>query len=86
VSPSTASTHLARLKEQNLVAVMACGKHRYYRLEGPSVAAVIEALVAGRPRTRKIFRRNPQGAIIGYVDRREGEDVVWTRVSGQGVH
>lgn len=44
VSPSTASTHLARLKEQNLVAVLACGKHRYYRLEGPSVAAVIEAL------------------------------------------
>jgi DNA-binding transcriptional ArsR family regulator len=44
VSPSTASTHLARLKEQSLVAVMACGKHRYYRLEGPSVAAVIEAL------------------------------------------
>jgi hypothetical protein len=42
--------------------------------------------VAGRPRTRKIFQRNPQGAIIGYVDRREGEDVVWTRVSGQGVH
>jgi DNA-binding transcriptional ArsR family regulator len=49
VSPSTASAHLARLKEQNLVAVMACGKHRYYRLEGPAVAAVLEALtvVAG---------------------------------------
>jgi hypothetical protein len=44
VSPSTASAHLARLKEQNLVAVMACGKHRYYRLEGPAVAAVLEAL------------------------------------------
>jgi DNA-binding transcriptional ArsR family regulator len=44
VSPSTASAHLARLKEQNLVAVMASGKHRYYRLQGPSAAAVIEAL------------------------------------------
>jgi DNA-binding transcriptional ArsR family regulator len=44
VSPSTASAHLARLKEQNLVAVLACGKHRYYRLRGPSAAAVIEAL------------------------------------------
>jgi DNA-binding transcriptional ArsR family regulator len=44
VSPSTASAHLARLKEQNLVAVLACGKHRYYRLQGPSAAAVIEAL------------------------------------------
>jgi ketosteroid isomerase-like protein len=37
--------------------------------------------IAGRPRTRKIFQRNPQGAITGYVDRREGEDVVWTKVS-----
>lgn len=37
--------------------------------------------VAGHPRTRKIFQRNRQGAIIGYVDRREGEDVVWTKVS-----
>jgi DNA-binding transcriptional ArsR family regulator len=44
VSPSTASAHLARLKEQNLVAVMASGKHRYYRMQGPSAAAVIEAL------------------------------------------
>jgi DNA-binding transcriptional ArsR family regulator len=52
VGPSTASAHLARLKEQNLVAVMACGKHRYYRLEGPAVAAVLEALTVfagGRP-------------------------------------
>jgi DNA-binding transcriptional ArsR family regulator len=44
VSPSTASAHLARLKEQNLVAAMASGKHRYYRLHGTSAAAVIEAL------------------------------------------
>jgi hypothetical protein len=36
--------------------------------------------VAGRPRTRKIFQRNSHGAIIGFVDRREGEDVVWTRL------
>jgi DNA-binding transcriptional ArsR family regulator len=49
VSASTASTHLARLKEQRLVAVLAQGKHRYYRLEGPTVAAALEALtvVAG---------------------------------------
>jgi DNA-binding transcriptional ArsR family regulator len=44
VSPSTASAHLARLKKQNLVTVLASGKHRYYRLQGPSAAAVIEAL------------------------------------------
>jgi hypothetical protein len=42
--------------------------------------------IAGRPRTRKIFQRSREGVITGYVDRREGEDVVWTKVSGQGVH
>jgi DNA-binding transcriptional ArsR family regulator len=49
VSASTASMHLARLKQQRLVAVLAQGKHRYYRLEGPTVAAALEALtvVAG---------------------------------------
>ncbi|HYS55919.1 MAG TPA: helix-turn-helix domain-containing protein [Thermoanaerobaculia bacterium] len=54
VSPSTASVHLARLKEQRLVNVHAQGKHRYYSLESGSVAAAIEALmvVAGGPRER----------------------------------
>ena len=52
VSASTASVHLARLKEQNLVQVLAQGKHRYYSLAGGDVAAALEALmrVAGLPR------------------------------------
>lgn len=52
VSPSTASVHLARLKEQQLVHVLAQGKHRYYSLAGMDVAAALEALmrVAGLPR------------------------------------
>ena len=45
VSPSTASVHLARLKEQQLVKVFSQGKHRYYSLESPSVAAALEALM-----------------------------------------
>ncbi|HEY4368874.1 MAG TPA: helix-turn-helix transcriptional regulator [Steroidobacteraceae bacterium] len=54
VSPSTASVHLARLKEQKLVKVLAQGKHRYYSLDGGSVAAALEALmvVAGGPRDK----------------------------------
>lgn len=44
VSPSTASVHLTRLKEERLVKVMVQGKHRYYSLEGPSVAGVLEGL------------------------------------------
>jgi DNA-binding transcriptional ArsR family regulator len=44
VTPSTASVHLHRLKTQRLVKVFAQGKHRYYSLEGASVAAALEAL------------------------------------------
>jgi DNA-binding transcriptional ArsR family regulator len=60
VSPSTASDHLARLKSQGLVAVLAQGKHRYYSLYGNNVAAALEALivVAGQPK-HKFEPRTP---------------------------
>jgi hypothetical protein len=35
--------------------------------------------VAGQPRTRKIFQRDAKGAVTGFVDRREGEDLVFKR-------
>jgi DNA-binding transcriptional ArsR family regulator len=44
VTPSTASVHLQRLREQRLVKVFAQGKHRYYSLDRPDVAAALEAL------------------------------------------
>lgn len=46
ISPSTASVHLNRLKEERLVQVAVQGKHRYYRLDGPDVARVLEGLNA----------------------------------------
>lgn len=51
VSPSTASVHLSKLKDQQLVQMLAQGKHRYYSLAGAEVAAALEALmrVAGLP-------------------------------------
>jgi len=44
VTPGTASVHLHRLEQQRLVKVSAQGRHRYFRLEGRHVAAVLEAL------------------------------------------
>jgi DNA-binding transcriptional ArsR family regulator len=44
VTPSTASVHLQRLKNERLVKVFAQGKHRYYSLEGADVAVALEAL------------------------------------------
>ncbi|MBT2321928.1 helix-turn-helix transcriptional regulator [Variovorax paradoxus] len=53
VAASTASAHLARLKEQRLLESVAQGKHRYFRLAGSEVAAVLEGLlvVAGAPQS-----------------------------------
>lgn len=52
VSPSTASAHLARLRDERLIDMVAQGKHRYYTLASADVGAALEALlvVAGLPR------------------------------------
>jgi len=44
ITPSTASTHLNRLKMERLVKMVVQGRHRYYSLEGPNVAGVLEGL------------------------------------------
>ena len=44
VAVSTASEHLGRLLDGGLVAVEAQGRHRYHRLAGPEVAALIESI------------------------------------------
>ncbi|MGO4379365.1 ArsR/SmtB family transcription factor [Pseudoduganella sp. RAF53_2] len=52
VSASTASAHLARLKDDRLLVQVAQGKHRYYQIADADVGAALEALlvVAGLPR------------------------------------
>jgi len=49
ISAATASGHLARLLAGNLVTVQPNGRHRYYRLAGPDVAAALEALALVAP-------------------------------------
>jgi DNA-binding transcriptional ArsR family regulator len=44
VAASTASEHLGRLVDAGLLSVLPQGRHRYYRLAGPQVAELIEAL------------------------------------------
>ena len=50
VGAATASAHLKRLLEGGLLAVHVQGRHRYYRLAGEEVSALLEALAL--PRTR----------------------------------
>ncbi len=56
VSPSTASEHLGRLLDGQLVTATRQGRHRYYRLGGPDVAAALEALcvLAGDGRNTQV--------------------------------
>jgi len=34
----------------------------------------------GSPRTRRIFQRDPQGHVTGFVDRREERDITWKKL------
>ena len=54
VSASTASAHLARLKEDGLLKLHTQGRHRYYSLADADVARAIEALmvISQKPDTR----------------------------------
>ncbi|NRD80932.1 helix-turn-helix transcriptional regulator [Bacillus sp. BRMEA1] len=49
VSPQTASAHLAKLVEGSLISVEVQGRHRYYKLAGPEVAQVMEAIAVVSP-------------------------------------
>lgn len=45
VTPQTASGHLAQLAAAGLVAALAQGRHRYFRLASPAVARMIEGVM-----------------------------------------
>jgi DNA-binding transcriptional ArsR family regulator len=49
VAASTASGHLARMVAAGLLEVLPQGRHRYYRLGGPHVAELMEALARVAP-------------------------------------
>jgi Domain of unknown function (DUF4440) len=66
-------------------AIRRDGDHLIAEREGrPSVTLAEEApdvfFVAGQPRSRKIFRRDAHNQIVDFVDRREGEDLVFIRM------
>lgn len=58
VTPSTASVHLNRLRNEQLIKVLAQGKHRYYSLQGTEVAGALETLSVLAGGTRHKFAAN----------------------------
>lgn len=66
VSAATASSHLGKLLDGDLVTVVKQGRHRYYRLKGADVATVIEALSLISPSVRvRSLRQSRQAAALG---------------------
>jgi DNA-binding transcriptional ArsR family regulator len=49
VSAPATTAHLNKLRAGRLIEVEVCGRYRYYRLAGPHVAAVLEALAGIAP-------------------------------------
>jgi DNA-binding transcriptional ArsR family regulator len=60
ISPQTASSHLQKLLEGGLVAVETQGRHLYYRIDNPTVAAALEALMLVAPSRQKKSLPNSQ--------------------------
>ena len=61
LSPQAASNHLAKLLDGGMVLVESEGRHRYYRLARPEIAAALEALQTLAPRVRAIDEpRSPE--------------------------
>ena len=59
LSLSGASAHLARLTQGGLLAMEREGRHRYYRLAGPQVAAALEGLAPLATAPRRPRARSP---------------------------
>jgi DNA-binding transcriptional ArsR family regulator len=64
IAPSTASGHLSKLLDGNLVSVSSSGRHRYFRLASPAVAQALETLMTlsgdGPPRYRPKSRADEE--------------------------
>jgi DNA-binding transcriptional ArsR family regulator len=57
VTKQTASAHLAKLSDANLVTAEAQGRHRYYRLADADVARVLEGLMGVASRAKALRTR-----------------------------
>jgi DNA-binding transcriptional ArsR family regulator len=65
VTLQTASGHLAKLDAANLLVAEKQGRHRYFRLSGPDVAQVLEALMGLAQRTGATrVRTGPKDAAL----------------------
>jgi ketosteroid isomerase-like protein len=73
-----------RLSAKTAETIRRDGDHLVVEREGraPQILVVASGDVfftPGRPRTMRVFQRDSAGRVIGFADRREGVDLVWTK-------
>ena len=64
IAASTSSGHLSRLVSAGMLVVEPHGRHRYYRLAGPHIADLLEAIMQVAPAA--------DGAVAARGDQRRG--------------
>ena len=65
VSPQTVSAHLHKLLDGGLIEMERSGRHRYYRLAGPEVAAAVEAVARiAKPQPISSLRQSTRAAAL----------------------
>jgi DNA-binding transcriptional ArsR family regulator len=82
VTKQTVSAHLARMREAQLIAVEAQGRHRYFRLADRDVARLLESLMGVAFRTGSLrLRSSPREPALRKArvcyDHLAGELAVW---------
>lgn len=79
VAPSTASSHLAKLVDAQLVTIEKQGRHRYFRIYDDEIASMIEGIHGIATRVPK--RRGPTDPALRHArvcyDHLAGERGVW---------
>ncbi len=91
LSPSAASAHLARLTDGGLLALEVRGRHRYFRIATPEIAASIEALAnvaqvsaPQRAAPRPVAHRAARHALRAHLLRPYGGRIVGAGVRAAG--
>lgn len=68
VKPQTASFHLKKMKESNVIRVERHGRHRYYGLMNHEIAAILESFLSVAPNIEiKSFKQATQDKAIRYA-------------------
>lgn len=68
VKPQTASEHLSKLVEANLISVNTLGRHRYYKIDNDKVVDAINALaVISPPMNSKSLKETTKKEKLSYI-------------------